>query len=181
MATADRRGRSTGGGAQGGVPDERIEEQHGSRKVGPAPGEPVSGRSLRHPCRGDHRYPRPPARRVARRPPRVRQPRIRPRRQVSVASLVGSPEEGPSRPSLRLQLVGMIVLLLFGVLILRLWSLEVINHSTYAAAVTSNEVREVTVPAPGAPSSTGTTPSWWATWPSSRSSSHGWPRRTIPR
>ena len=73
---------------------------------------------------------------------------MRPRRQVNVAALVASPGDGPSRPSLRLQIVGVVVLLLFGVLVLRLWSLEVINHSTYAAAVTNNEVRTVTIPAP---------------------------------
>lgn len=109
----------------------------------------MSRRSLRHPIRGDRRYPRPartPRRAV--RPSRVRQPRIRPRRQVHVSGLVSSPEEQPSRPNLRLQIIGLLVLAMFGVMVLRLWSLSVIDHSTYAAAVSTNEVRDVTVPAP---------------------------------
>ncbi|MHB1582940.1 MAG: penicillin-binding protein 2 [Acidimicrobiales bacterium] len=108
----------------------------------------MSRRSLRHPFRGDHRYPRPVRRRRPGRPRRVHQPRMRPRRQVNVAGLVASPEEQPSRPSLRLQVVGLIVLALFAVMVLRLWSLSVIDHSRYTAAVNRNEVRDVTVPAP---------------------------------
>jgi len=73
---------------------------------------------------------------------------MRPRRQVHVAGLVASPEEQPSRPNVRLQVVGLIVVALFGVMVLRLWSLSVIDHSRYTAAVNRNEVRDVTVPAP---------------------------------
>ncbi|HWE66500.1 MAG TPA: penicillin-binding protein 2 [Acidimicrobiales bacterium] len=107
-------------------------------------------RSLRHPIRGDRRYPKPPARR-ARQPTWrsvARQPRIRPRKSVNVSSLVGTPEDEPSRPSLRLRVVGISVLVLFGILILRLWTLQVIDGKTYAAAVTRNQVRVVSVAAP---------------------------------
>ena len=45
---------------------------------------------------------------------------MRPRKSVSVSSIVGSPEEEVSRPSLRLRIVGLLVLVLFGVLVLRL-------------------------------------------------------------
>ncbi len=73
---------------------------------------------------------------------------MRPRKGVNVASLVGSPEEEESRPSLRLRIVGVVVLVLFGVLVLRLWTLQVVEGKTYAAAVTRNQVRVVSVPAP---------------------------------
>jgi penicillin-binding protein 2 len=73
---------------------------------------------------------------------------MRPRKSVNVASIVGSPEEEDSRPNLRLRIVGIVVLLLFGVLVLRLWTLQVVEGKTYAAAVTRNQVRVVSVPAP---------------------------------
>ncbi len=75
---------------------------------------------------------------------------MRPRKSVSVSSIVGSPEEDvlESRPSLRIRIVGVVVLLLFGVLVLRLWTLQVVEGKTYAAAVTRNEVRVVSVPSP---------------------------------
>ena len=37
---------------------------------------------------------------------------------------------------------------IFGVLVLRLWTLQVVEGKTYAAAVTRNQVRVVSVPAP---------------------------------
>ena len=46
------------------------------------------------------------------------------------------------------RVVGAVVLLLFGVLVLRLWSLQVVQGKTYAAAVTRNQVRVVSIPAP---------------------------------
>jgi penicillin-binding protein 2 len=73
---------------------------------------------------------------------------MRPRKSVNVASIVGSPEEEESRPSLRLRIVGVTVLVLFGLLVLRLWTLQVIDGKTYAAAVTRNQVRVVSIPAP---------------------------------
>ena len=73
---------------------------------------------------------------------------MRPRKSVNVASIVGNPEEEESRPNLRLRIVGIAVLLLFGVLVLRLWTLQVVEGKTYAAAVTRNQVRVVKVPAP---------------------------------
>jgi penicillin-binding protein 2 len=75
---------------------------------------------------------------------------MRPRKSVSVSSIVGSPEEDvlESRPNLRIRIVGVVVLVLFGVLVLRLWTLQVVEGKTYAAAVTRNEVRVVSVPSP---------------------------------
>src|ERR1700721_1721283 len=107
-------------------------------------------RTLRHPIRGDHLHPKPPSR-----PPRLptgrsqaRQPRMRPRKSVNVASLVGSPEDEPSRPNVRLRVVGVVMLVLFLVLVLRLWSLQVIDGKSFAAAVNRNQVRVVSVAAP---------------------------------
>ncbi|HEX4434035.1 MAG TPA: penicillin-binding protein 2 [Acidimicrobiales bacterium] len=73
---------------------------------------------------------------------------MRPRKSVSVSSIVGSPEEEEARPNLRLRIVGVVVLLLFGVLVLRLWTLQVVEGKSYAAAVTRNQVRVVSVAAP---------------------------------
>jgi penicillin-binding protein 2 len=73
---------------------------------------------------------------------------MRPRKSVNVASIVGSPEEEEARPNLRLRIVGIAVLLLFGVLVLRLWTLQVVEGKSYAAAVTRNQVRVVSVAAP---------------------------------
>ena len=73
---------------------------------------------------------------------------MRPRKSVNVASIVGSPEEEDARPNLRLRIVGIVVLLLFGVLVLRLWTLQVVEGKSYAAAVTRNQVRVVSVAAP---------------------------------
>ncbi|MGO9854461.1 MAG: hypothetical protein ACLPYY_05420, partial [Acidimicrobiales bacterium] len=107
-------------------------------------------RTLRHPIRGDRLHPKPSNRPARGRSQRheARQPRMRPRKSVNVASLVGSPEEEESRPNLRLRIVGLVVLLLFGVLVLRLWTLQVVEGKTYAAAVTRNQVRVVSIPAP---------------------------------
>ncbi len=59
-----------------------------------------------------------------------------------------SPEDQPSRPNLRLRVVGILFLVLFLVLGLRLWTLQVIDGKSYAAAVTRNQVRVVQVTAP---------------------------------
>ncbi len=108
-------------------------------------------RTLRHPIRGDRLHPKPSTRsprRSAWRRSETRQPRLRPRKGVNVGALVGSPEEEESRPNLRLYIVGLIVLVLFGVLVLRLWTLQVVEGKTFAAAVTRNQVRVVSIPPP---------------------------------
>ena len=73
---------------------------------------------------------------------------MRPRKSVSVSSIVGSPEEEESRPSLRLRIVGVIVVVLFGLLVLRLWTLQVVEGKSFATAVSQNDVRTVSLPAP---------------------------------
>jgi penicillin-binding protein 2 len=112
----------------------------------------VRRHTLRHPLRGDHYYPKPAAgrrgspRAHVRKP--ARQPRMRPRRSVNVAAVVASPEEAPSRPLLRLNVIGAVVLVLFVVMVLRLWSLQVLHSRTYANAANANQTRTVSVPAP---------------------------------
>jgi penicillin-binding protein 2 len=107
-------------------------------------------RTFRHPIRGDRLHPKPSARPAKHGSWRAnaRGPRMRPRKSVNVASIVGSPEEEGARPNLRLRIVGVAVLLLFGVLVLRLWTLQVVEGKSYAAAVTRNQVRVVSVAAP---------------------------------
>lgn len=70
------------------------------------------------------------------------------RRSVSVAGLVAPPEDTPSRPLLRLRITGVVVLALFAVLVLRLWSLQVLHARTYSKTVAANAIRTVTLPAP---------------------------------
>ena len=85
--------------------------------LGPRP--PEVGGERATPCAiqsgGDRRYAKPVSARQHSRgqgagapalEARARQPRMRPRRSVNVAALVASPEDTPSRPLLRLQIVG---------------------------------------------------------------------------
>lgn len=107
--------------------------------------------TLRHPFRGDRYYAKPASGRQgsrARTRKPARQPRMRPRRSVNVAAVVASPEETPSRPLLRLKIIGLVVLVLFVVMVLRLWSLQVLHSRTYTQAANANQTRTVTVPAP---------------------------------
>ena len=108
----------------------------------------MSRRSLRHPFGGGRFYNRPAVRSRPKHRSRGHQPRIRPRRNVNVAALVASPEDQPSRPQLRLHIVGGIVLVLFIIMVLRLWGLTVIDGKTYAAVVNANQIRTVQVTPP---------------------------------
>jgi penicillin-binding protein 2 len=110
----------------------------------------VTRRSLAHPLGGRRRTLRPVgsgARSAPRR--RARQPRLRQRRRrsVNVGALVASPQEVPSRPNLRMAVIGLVFLALFGTMVLRLWSLQVIGQKSATAAVNQNQVRSVAVPA----------------------------------
>ncbi len=107
--------------------------------------------SWRNPFSRHRSYLRPP--KGALRPGRARRSqipkfRMRPTRRVEMAAAMSSPEERSSRPNLRLTLVGLIVLGLFALLGLRLWSLQVVNYKAYAAAVNGNTLRIASVTAP---------------------------------
>ena len=74
---------------------------------------------------------------------------MRPRKSVNPASLVASPEEQSSRPNLRLNIIAALVICLFAVMVLRLWTLQIIDHKNYTAAVSANGIRTVvSLPAP---------------------------------
>ncbi|MGH8994946.1 MAG: penicillin-binding protein 2 [Acidimicrobiales bacterium] len=109
----------------------------------------MSRRSVRHPMGSRRRFLGPVHSRPARsmRRPR-RAPRMRPRRSVNVGALVASPQEVPSRPNVRVAVIGLLFLALFATMVLRLWSLQIIGQKSATAAVNQNQVR--TVPAPAA-------------------------------
>ncbi len=79
---------------------------------------------------------------------RRREPRIRERKSFSMADLVPSPDELQSRPDIRLLILGGIAALLFALMILRLFTLQVVDAKTYKAAVNQNRIRQVSIPAP---------------------------------
>lgn len=72
---------------------------------------------------------------------------MRPRRSVNVGALVASPQEVPSRPNLRIAVIGLVFLALFATMVLRLWSLQIIGQKSATAAVNQNQIRTVAVPA----------------------------------
>ena len=108
-------------------------------------------RTLRHPIRGDRLHPKPstrPARRSSWRTD-ARQPRMRPRKSVNVVlDRRLSRGGGVAARTCGCASSASVVLLLFGVLVLRLWTLQVVEGKSYAAAVTRNQVRVVSVAAP---------------------------------
>jgi penicillin-binding protein 2 len=73
---------------------------------------------------------------------------MRRRRSVNVGALVASPQEVPSRPNIRIAVIGLIFLALFATMVLRLWSLQIIGQKKATAAVDQNVVRVVSIPAP---------------------------------
>ena len=73
-----------------------------------------------------------------------RQPRMRPSR-FSVESILDAPDTTDSRPGLRLRIVGLAVVVLFALLGLRLWALQVLQAPAAAHAVVANQIRSVPV------------------------------------
>jgi len=65
-----------------------------------------------------------------------------------MADLVPSPDEVEARPPFRLIVVGSVFVMLFSLLILRLFSLQVVNASVSKANATANQIRIVTVQPP---------------------------------
>ena len=99
-------------------------------------------RSLRHPFRNP-RYLRPERDRAARRKA-PRQPKLHQNR-FSVEGVLDAPDSSASRPGLRIRIVGLVVFALFGILALRLWTLQVLQAPAAAQAVTANQIRAVPV------------------------------------
>ncbi len=100
-------------------------------------------RSLRHPFKGSRHYLRPEKERSPRRKP-ARQPKLHQSR-FSVEAMLDAPDTSTSRPGLRLRIAGLIVLGLFALLGLRLWTLQVLQAPAAAHAVTANQIRAVAV------------------------------------
>lgn len=74
--------------------------------------------------------------------------RLRVKRSLSMADVVPSPDEVKSRPELRLIVIGVIVAALFAVMILRLFSLQVVHSASAKANAHGNALRIVSLPAP---------------------------------
>jgi penicillin-binding protein 2 len=73
---------------------------------------------------------------------------MREKKGVSLSGLVPSPDEKETRPDFRLILIGGIALALFAVMVLRLFTLQVVDAKTYRKAANSNQLRIVATPAP---------------------------------
>jgi penicillin-binding protein 2 len=100
-------------------------------------------RSLRHPLRGSRRFVRPGKPRHSSRKP-ARQPKLRQNR-FSVESVLETPDTTAARPGLRLRVTGLVVIVLFALLGLRLWTLQVLQAPAAAKSVTANQIRAVAV------------------------------------
>jgi penicillin-binding protein 2 len=100
-------------------------------------------RSLRHPLRGSRRFVRPAKPRHSSRKP-ARQPKLRQNR-FSVESVLETPDTTAARPGLRLRVTGLVVIVLFALLGLRLWTLQVLQAPAAAKSVTANQIRAVAV------------------------------------
>ena len=105
---------------------------------------PVS-RSLRHPFKGSRRFARPEQEREGPQTKSPKQPRMRQKTRFSVEAMLDAPDTSTSRPGLRLRIIGLVVLGLFGLLGLRLWALNVLQAPAAAQAVSANQIRAVPV------------------------------------
>jgi penicillin-binding protein 2 len=103
-------------------------------------------RSLWHPLRGSRVYVRPERSRTTRRKP-PRQPKLHQSR-FSVEGVLDAPDSTSSRPGLRLRITGLVVLGLFIVLGLRLWTLQILQAPAAVSAVSANQIRAVSVVPP---------------------------------
>jgi penicillin-binding protein 2 len=99
-------------------------------------------RSLRHPFGEKRIFGASSAARPTR--TRARQPKMRQSR-FSVESILDAPDSTEARPGLRLRIVGVAVVVLFAVLGLRLWALQVLQAPAAAQAVTANQIRTVPI------------------------------------
>ena len=100
-------------------------------------------RSLRHPFGGSRHYLRPEKDKGSRQK-KARQPKIHQNR-FSVEGVLDAPDSTAARPGLRLRIAGLVVLVLFAVLGLRLWALTVLQAPAAAHAVSANQIRAVPI------------------------------------
>jgi penicillin-binding protein 2 len=73
---------------------------------------------------------------------------MREKKGVSLSGLVPSPDEQETRPDFRLIIIGSIALVLFAVMVLRLFTLQVVDAKTFRKAANGNQLRIVAIPAP---------------------------------
>ena len=83
-----------------------------------------------------------PTRRKAPRQPKLHQSRF------SVEGVLDAPDSTAARPGLRLRITGLIVLGMFIVLGLRLWTLQILQAPAAVSAVTANQIRPVSIVPP---------------------------------
>ena len=65
--------------------------------------------------------------------------------RFSVEAMLDAPDTTAARPGLRLRIAGLAVVVLFALLGLRLWTLQVLQAPAAAQAVTANQIRTVSV------------------------------------
>jgi penicillin-binding protein 2 len=73
---------------------------------------------------------------------------MRERKGMSLSNLVPSPDEVDSRPDFRLIWIGAFFAVLFALLVLRLFTLQIVDARTLKAAATANQIRIVPLEAP---------------------------------
>ncbi|MCX6512546.1 MAG: penicillin-binding protein 2 [Actinobacteria bacterium] len=82
----------------------------------------------------------------------VRSRRSRARRarfSISLRDIVpAAPSDVPSRPALRIGFLALVGLSMLTFMVLRLWSLQVVNHNSFSAVAHTNQLRNAVVPAP---------------------------------
>jgi len=66
---------------------------------------------------------------------------------VGIRNLVAGPDEVQARPELRWRIIGGFFLLLLGVLFIRLFTLQVLEHATSVSSANANALRVSTIPA----------------------------------
>jgi len=74
--------------------------------------------------------------------------RLRVKRTFRMADVLPSPDEVKSRPELRLLIIGAIVAVLFVVMVIRLFSLQIVDSAKARANANGNALRAVTLAAP---------------------------------
>ncbi len=102
-------------------------------------------RSLRHPFRPKSYLRAERDRHGPRKAPK--QPKLHKKSRISVGAVLDAPDSTASRPNLRLRITGIVVIALFAVLALRLWTLQVIQAKAAVHAVSANQIRVVSIPA----------------------------------
>ena len=100
-------------------------------------------RSLRHPFRNPNHFLRSERTRSSTRKP-PRQPKLHQNR-FSMGSVFETADSSESRPVLRVRVVGLVVVGMFAVLGLRLWTIQVLQAPSAVQAVTANQIRAVAI------------------------------------